>query len=624
MRRFSVRHSSAFAVLATGIWLVSGLSARSHELVDYRAEIQPIFDAGCGGSGCHLGERASGVELTTYDALMASFGELYQAPPVIAGKSGMSSLYLKLIGDPPLYGSRMPFAAPLDPAQIGTLRRWIDEGARGSTPALERGDVDGNGQLEVTDGIGLLGYLFLGGAAPSCLAVADANADGSVDLSDAVGILLHLFLGTVQIPALGHEERDQCLGATPELSFESIQAKIFATTCSSSSCHSALAHKGGLVLESLETAHAALVGQSPENIAAREAGLLRVDAGRPENSFLLKKLVQPGPGEGNRMPLSLRALSEDRIQAIREWILAGAPRQGAIAGVPDLSDTPPPPPDRLQPPPVPENGLQIHLDPFQIAAHREREVFKFYDPELTFDAYVQQIDVHMTENSHHFILYTWDDHGALPPAGLREGSSSTGVGSGEHSFITGAQQSFFSQKFSEDGSIAFLLPKGTIFDLNSHYLNLDGSQVYYGEVYVNIFFADPAKVASLAKPIFAIDPFLYIPPGETRTSTADWPGANGVARPTWVHSLSSHMHRHGERFTIKRFVKGSPTMEVVYDNFDWDDPENKIFDPPMVLTAGEGLRFECVHNNFDKTRPLTFGLTSEDEMCIMLGYYSEH
>ncbi|MXV77703.1 hypothetical protein F4001_05050, partial [Candidatus Poribacteria bacterium] len=27
------------------------------------------------------------------------------------------------------------------------------------------------------------------------------------------------------------------------------------------------------------------------------------------------------------------------------------------------------------------------------------------------------------------------------------------------------------------------------------------------------------------------------------------------------------------------------------------------------------------HNNYDTNKPLQFGLTSEDEMCIIFGYY---
>ena len=76
--------------------------------------------------------------------------------------------------------------------------------------------------------------------------------------------------------------------------------------------------------------------------------------------------------------------------------------------MPDVEDTPAPPPDRIQPPPVPENGIQLHLEPFQIAPRREREIFKFIDPGLTEDVIVDRIDVYMTENSHHFILYTWN------------------------------------------------------------------------------------------------------------------------------------------------------------------------------------------------------------------------
>jgi hypothetical protein len=68
-----------------------------------------------------------------------------------------------------------------------------------------------------------------------------------------------------------------------------------------------------------------LVDVDPTNEAARAAGMLRVDSGAPENSFLIFKLTQPTSAAfGARMPLVGSPLSQTEIDAIRGWILAGA------------------------------------------------------------------------------------------------------------------------------------------------------------------------------------------------------------------------------------------------------------------------------------------------------------
>jgi hypothetical protein len=60
---------------------------------------------------------------------------------------------------------------------------------------FRRGDADGDGELRLNDAIRLLGWLFLGDAAPACLEAADANDSESLDLSDAVYGLTFQFLG---------------------------------------------------------------------------------------------------------------------------------------------------------------------------------------------------------------------------------------------------------------------------------------------------------------------------------------------------------------------------------------------------------------------------------------------
>jgi len=63
------------------------------------------------------------------------------------------------------------------------------------TDVFSRGDGNGDGSLELTDGIIVLNYLFTGGEAPGCMEAADSDNDGQISLTDAVLILSYLFQG---------------------------------------------------------------------------------------------------------------------------------------------------------------------------------------------------------------------------------------------------------------------------------------------------------------------------------------------------------------------------------------------------------------------------------------------
>ncbi len=63
-----------------------------------------------------------------------------------------------------------------------------------------RGDVNGDGNVNLTDAVGTLGFLF-GGDSLSCHDVADANDSGDVNLTDAIFLLEFLFAGGSEPPA---------------------------------------------------------------------------------------------------------------------------------------------------------------------------------------------------------------------------------------------------------------------------------------------------------------------------------------------------------------------------------------------------------------------------------------
>ena len=64
-----------------------------------------------------------------------------------------------------------------------------------------RGDPDENGAVQLTDGIFILNFLFLGGDSPGCFAAADADGNGAVQMTDGIYILNFLFLGGAAMPA---------------------------------------------------------------------------------------------------------------------------------------------------------------------------------------------------------------------------------------------------------------------------------------------------------------------------------------------------------------------------------------------------------------------------------------
>jgi hypothetical protein len=61
--------------------------------------------------------------------------------------------------------------------------------------AFLRGDSNGDDRVDISDAIGTLLYLFVGGIEPSCADAADTNDDGELDISDAVETLQYLFAG---------------------------------------------------------------------------------------------------------------------------------------------------------------------------------------------------------------------------------------------------------------------------------------------------------------------------------------------------------------------------------------------------------------------------------------------
>ncbi|MGQ9588842.1 MAG: PKD domain-containing protein [Planctomycetota bacterium] len=71
----------------------------------------------------------------------------------------------------------------------------IGAGGGPPKPIFHRGDANADGGINITDGIYILNYLFLGGPGPPCLEAANPNDDDAVNITDGIYVLNFLFLG---------------------------------------------------------------------------------------------------------------------------------------------------------------------------------------------------------------------------------------------------------------------------------------------------------------------------------------------------------------------------------------------------------------------------------------------
>ena len=84
-------------------------------------------------------------------------------------------------------------------------------------PQFRRGEANGDGRVDLADGVRILGSLFGGGQPIECDDAADANDSGTLDITDAVFLFNFLFAGGGAPPApgvmeCGEDATDDALG----------------------------------------------------------------------------------------------------------------------------------------------------------------------------------------------------------------------------------------------------------------------------------------------------------------------------------------------------------------------------------------------------------------------------
>ena len=414
-------------------------------------------------------------------------------------------------------------------------------------------------------------------------------------------------------------------GALAKDTWAIIQDDILTLSCATSGCHGSTSDANyaqhNLLLNSTN-AYENLINIISKNPAAKTAGLVRVKPGDYMMSLLFQKIDCQTPAKyGATMPLGGTNLTSGQIEFIKQWIIKGAPKKGSVVDENILtSNTVCSQAFVPMTAPATTEGFQLAINAFTVRAKTEREVFVNRTSPNTSTVYVNKITMQGRPNSHHFVLYGFKSTTLLPPVNtLRDLYNAdatinitTFAQMQNHIFLGGGTDVNTTYTFPE--GVALKVPPATALDLNAHYFNIQNTNLI-GENYINMYTVSQANVVKEAQSINFANYNFSIPATSRKTITTNFTFDKEVT----VITLTSHFHKLGEKFQIK-ILGGTRNGEVVYENTDWEHPVVINLAKPIQLKAGEGLTSVVTYNN-TTNKTVNFGLTSEDEMNIIFGYY---
>lgn len=413
-----------------------------------------------------------------------------------------------------------------------------------------------------------------------------------------------------------------------EITFKVIQDQILTPSCALSGCHQSTTdgsfqqHK---LLLSDGNSYQNLINKVPVNISAANAKMLLVQPGDAEKSFLFHKINcdsyihKSAINFGKQMPLGGGVITKGQVELVKRWINTGASKDDRSLSLSILADASACQSD-IDPLAPPANGFQLKIDKFDIQANFEREIFVRKTTPNTAPVYVNKIELKGRSNSHHFLVYGFNNTSSLPVENrirdLRNPDGSLNLqtfAEMQNHFFVGGGTDVNNSVVLPEGAAIKIMPNMPV-DLNAHYFNKT-KLTLQGENYVNFHTIPASAVKNEVKMLDLNNINFTLPPNQRRTITKNFT----FSEKTHILLLTSHNHKLGEKFVIK-ILGGTRNGEVIYENTDWEHPLTKLFPNPIILNPGEGLTSEVTYNNITN-RTISFGFTSEDEMNIIFGYY---
>jgi hypothetical protein len=260
--------------------------------------------------------------------------------------------------------------------------------------------------------------------------------------------------------------------------------------------------------------------------------------------------------------------------------------------------------------------MQARLTPVLVPANREREVCQAIELPNREPVDVAALQFATpggrTYLSHHFALFVDDvDTMAALPRGPVDSPGCAGVGQAFGAILAGVQSPRAGVRFPP--GVGFTFRPHQIVLLNLHYVNgspkplrVDGA--------VNLLAARPGSVVHHARAFQFGTARIAVPPGDG-SAEARW-----IAPfPMNVVLLSTHSHKHTTAVDVDVVRSDDPPAPIL-ETVDYRHPALKDFATPLRLEPGDGFQWTCSYHN-PGTSTVTFGVTSNDEMCFTIGAF---
>jgi hypothetical protein len=380
--------------------------------------------------------------------------------------------------------------------------------------------------------------------------------------------------------------------------------------------------------------------QTPANSSAAAKGDFYIYPGRPDRSFLFRKMnagleatvTLNQDTEGQSMPpYGEPTLTNVEKELIRQWILYGAPATGTVVdpallaeyysgnGLASFPDGPPEPPAAGE-------GFQFKMGPFFLPPGEELEYFQKYELDLPGDVEINRLDMQIGTYSHHLILYDFGTNGSNAVTdGLRLAPYHANI-----SLVSAIQEA---TDLKLPTGTAFRWPSDLVLDMNSHYINYSATMVHQAEVYVNVYTQDMGTAAQEMFTTLIVKDDIYIPNNENTITFNQVVNQNLGQIYLW--GLMGHTHKYGTSYKVWKRQNFQPT-DLLYDAacargipgcvapyFDYRHIPFRYFEPlqPLTMNFPNGMTHQASWIN-NGPAPVWFGPTSDDEMMVLVAMYT--
>ncbi|UQA63068.1 hypothetical protein [Polyangium aurulentum] len=274
-------------------------------------------------------------------------------------------------------------------------------------------------------------------------------------------------------------------------------------------------------------------------------------------------------------------------------------------------------------PPAPGKGIQLHMTSTVRPGQESYGCRLFQVPEG--GLFVHDEAVHFSEGGHHVLLYRTpykeipkqNEHGVEVDATEVHDCSEGATAVWKVDAVLGGSETLGGEGMLHGlpEGVALPVPAGTVIVMSTHYLNV-GPKPIEVDARINLYTIPEEEVTTEAGLLYIDNPILRVPPLGKSSSSMRCPIPSDVS----VVNLQSHMHARGSLFTAQLKSRRGLSAETIYSTTRWTEPPVEVYEPLLKLEAGDSIEMRCDFTSTE-SRPVVHGLSSDDEMCQLIGPY---